>query len=752
MLKAHGQPLEGALWMTAIGPDAALWAGGKNGLYRVAPAADSLQAVSARPGAALGTPIVLALLFDSQGRLWLDTPVSGLHRMTAWDGRYAQFDNISARHGIYGRPFGVNLLEDAAGRIWSHMHVYDPRADTLHALTAADGVNFGTGWFRSYAKTQDGRLLFGGAKGILVVQADQFRNRPFAPPLVVTELRVNGLSKPAEMRLQDITLPPGQQSLHVEFAALDFVRPERHRYAYRLAGFDPDWIETSAGARVAAYNNLKPGNYTLQVRAASGDGVYSPVELRLPVQVLSAWWQRGEFKVALVLLWALGILAFVQLRTRMLRKQRTLLQTAVKERTSELESARRGLEQRVQERTRELSLATQAAETASQAKTAFLLNMSHEMRTPLNAILGLTHLRQQQAREDDEKGHLGKVETAAQHLLGAINDVLDYSTLEAGTAELSDEPFDLTQLLVGLHDMLLPDAQAKNLVLLFEPDPRLHTLPPLRGDKQRIQSILMNFGSNALKFTEHGMVRVSVRLLEEQASSVSLRFHVEDTGPGIASPLQAKLFNAFEQAEGPLVRKHGGVGLGLVLCKRWADMMSGSVGLSSTPGKGSNFWFAVQLRKASKAVDGASEGSTADAAVQHVAHRGQRVLLVEDDPVNQLIATAILQGQGLVVDIADDGAAAVRMANARAYGLIFMDLQMPNMDGLEATRTIRRAGNDPQVPIVGLTAFTSAADRQRCLEAGMNDHLGKPVVAPQLVAASHRWLQNMPQADTQPRT
>ena len=755
VLKADGQPLAGTLWMKAVGPDAALWVAGTGGLHRIEQGADVAQTVEPQAGAELANPNVLALLFDSQGSLWLDTAVSGLHRMTGWDGRRAQFDQVSARHKVHNRPFGVNLLEDAAGRVWTHMHVYDPRSDKLHALTAAEGVSFGTGWFRSHAKLTDGRLLFGGAKGILVVRADQFQTAAYAPPLVVSEIRINGMRERAVRLAQGIELQPGQRSLSVEFAALEFLQPGRHRYAYRLVGFDPDWISTGAEARVASYNNLKPGQYTLQVRTASSEGVWSPKELTLAVRVLPAWWQQTWFKAAQLMLLAIGVMAIVQLRTRLLRSQRAALQAAVSARTGELEAARMGLEQRVKERTQELSLATQAAEAANHAKTSFLLNMSHEMRTPLNAILGLMHLRRQQAKDEDEHGHLGKVENAAQYLLSAINDVLDFSKIEAGKAELTEAPFQLAAVFDGLKDMLAGKAAAKNLVLRFDLDPRLNDLPPLLGDQQRITGILLNFASNALKFTEHGVVRLSALLVDEQDTTVSLQFHVEDTGPGIASQKQGQLFNAFEQVEGPMVRKHGGVGLGLVLSRRWAEMMSGTVGLSSTEGQGSNFWFAVQLKKAPRL----SGGGTADTvylasmakttngnneAGLPASYRGQRVLLVEDDAVNQLVAAAMLQGQGLVVDVADDGAAAIRMANLVAYGLILMDIQMPNVDGLEATRMIRSAGNDPQVPVVALTAFTSAEDRQLCLDAGMNDHLGKPVVTAKLFAAVQRWLRLTP--------
>jgi signal transduction histidine kinase/ligand-binding sensor domain-containing protein/ActR/RegA family two-component response regulator len=746
VLQANDKPLNGQVFMSTTGPDSSLWVASAQGLYTIAPGEEVLRAVEAQPGAELGSLVVIGLLFDRRGLLWLDTAVSGLHRMTAWDGRRAQFDRVSARHGVFNRPFGVNLLEDGFGRIWTHMYVYDPRKDAMHELSAADGVIFGTGWFRSYAKLPDGRMLFGGAKGILAVDAERFQPGAYVPPLVISEIRLNGVRKHMGSLARGVDVKPDQRSLSIEFAALEFLQPGRNRYAYRLEGFDPQWISTGAEARLAAYSNLEPGDYTLHVRSVNGDGVWSPNELSMPVRVMPWWWQQAWFKAVVVVLLAGGVTGIVQLRTRLLRREQAELQAAVSARTTELEAARAGLEQRVEERTRELSLATRDAEEANRAKTSFLLNMSHEMRTPLNAILGLTHLQRRSSKDDAERDRLGKVENAAQHLLGVINDVLDFSKMEAGKQALAEAPFELKSLLDGLKDMLAQSAADKRLALLFEMDSRLEGLPPLLGDRQRIAGILLNFAGNAMKFTEQGCVRVSVVLLDEQDAAVSLRFDVEDTGSGIAVQTQARLFNAFEQADGPLSRRYGGAGLGLAISRRWAEMMQGTVGLSSWPGKGSRFWFAVTLSKASERCG----EPVKPAAELPATYRGQRVLLVEDDPVNQIVAAAMLEGQGLVVDVAGDGAAAIRMANSEAYGLILMDIQMPVVDGLEATRVIRSAGSDRGVPIVGLTAFTSDEDRLRCTQVGMNDHLGKPVVPAKLFEAVQRWMRLLPQGGIEP--
>ena len=258
-LKADATRLEGGIHALAEAPDRSVWVGGEKGLFRIAPGAHSLEPVVAQAGAELGNPSVGGLLFDRQHTLWIDTGVAGLHRMSSWDGQTARFDRISERHGILNRPFGANLLEDGRGRIWTQMYVYDPKQDRLSELTAVDGADLGTGWFMSYDKTSDGRMLFGGSKGILVVKPEGFDVSDFAPRLVVSALFVNGVAQKAGQALKGLQVAPEQRSFGVEFAALDFADPNRIRYAYRLTGFDPDWITRDASSRVASYSNSGSG-------------------------------------------------------------------------------------------------------------------------------------------------------------------------------------------------------------------------------------------------------------------------------------------------------------------------------------------------------------------------------------------------------------------------------------------------------------------------------------------------------------
>ncbi|MBI3155014.1 MAG: diguanylate cyclase [Burkholderiales bacterium] len=338
---AGGGALQGDIFAIAEAPDGSVWIGNAHGLWRVAAGGDAPVAVDSPAGAeGLANPIVLGLLFDRRGELWLDTAVAGLHRMRSFDGRRARFDRVSARHGVVSRPFGVNLIEDARGRIWSHMHVYDPARDHLHELTAADGATLGTGWFRSHAKLADGRMVFGGSRGLLVVEPERFDPPQDVPPVVVTELRIDGVAVGAGVPAQGIVLRHDQRSVGVEFAALDYADPRRTRFAYRLDGVDADWIATGADYRVAAYGRLAPGRYLLHVRGSNRAGLWSPHELAIPLRVQPAWWQtaaaRAGAAAAAAALLALALALLVRRRTRTLQRQREALMREVADRTAEL--------------------------------------------------------------------------------------------------------------------------------------------------------------------------------------------------------------------------------------------------------------------------------------------------------------------------------------------------------------------------------------------------------------------------------
>jgi PAS domain S-box-containing protein len=474
----------------------------------------------------------------------------------------------------------------------------------------------------------------------------------------------------------------------------------RDRDEYRIG---PDWV-----AHVAAQDPERAGQVERKLRAAmeAGDENFEAVfPFRRPIDGRAVWIHAYATKA------------------RDAGGQPSALYGAVQDVTATMEAQA------------EVVQAKDAAMAATRAKSEFVANMSHEIRTPLNAIMGLAYLLRRDGATPQQAARLEQIDRAGEHLLALVNDVLDFSKIEAGRLELETRDFALPALVQEVVEVLRPQAEAKGLRLRME----LQALPQwVRGDPRRVRQGLINYLSNALKFTRQGEVVVRVAVARSLPGAAVIRFEVSDTGIGIAAEKLDTLFQPFEQLDSSTARLFGGTGLGLAITRHLAGMMQGEVGVTSTPGRGSTFWFTATLELASEPARPAPPG--ADVATIRREHAGTRVLLVEDNALSAEVALDLLGDAGLAVTLARDGAEAIAKARAGRYDIVLMDMQLPHVDGLQATRAIRALPGWDDVPIVAVTANVLTDDRKRAMAAGMNDLLAKPLRPGLLYALLHKWL------------
>ena len=695
----------------SVQPQGVVYARSENGLFRYdGKAWHKLKAPSQWMGSQFSE-----LDVAKNGSIWIDGPFPGVGVLNL-DGNTVVKSEELWRSTI--QVSDVLLIQhDRQGRLWlggaDGLSVFD--GALWRPITRDDGLSWNDLNSKAFYEDRDGTLWFGTSEGLSHLIRPDFFDRATEP------LRVKLMSATfgRETLREGLVSRFGwsRSTLNLSLAALSLHNEKTARVRYRLLGADRDWLESKDGQ--IAYSQLDPGAYRFEAMAIDATYGRQSRPLFLSFRIDPPWWQTWWF-VALVLSGSTLVIWLV-----------------VRWRTRALFVRQQELERIVRDRTEELATKKVEAEQASIAKSRFLAMMSHEIRTPLNGVIGMAEVLRGTELKAEQLDYLNTIQTSGESLLTIINDVLDFSKIEAGKMAINSIVFEPTRLIADCASIIRVAAQAKSVELrsLQAGDvPKL-----LFGDAQMLRQVILNLLSNAVKFTpENGCVSLRVwKQGDLPGNLIDLRVEIQDNGIGITAEQQCRLFQSFSQADASTTRKFGGTGLGLAISKQLVELMGGEIGLSSTPGTGSTFWFRVPLPVGEAATSEKRDNSNADAGRPF---SGCRVLVAEDNVINQKVAVHMLRTAGYEVTVASNGREAVRVAEEQAIDIILMDCQMPEMDGMEATRAIRAGGGpSAHARIIAATANVMEGERQACIAAGMNDFLSKPIVKEQLLKKLSMW-------------
>jgi signal transduction histidine kinase/ligand-binding sensor domain-containing protein/DNA-binding NarL/FixJ family response regulator len=550
----------------------------------------------------------------------------------------------------------------------------------------------------------DGRLWFTVMNGVVWLDPTRASNKTPPPPVSIQSVSADDK---AYVLGQSLRFPARTSNIQISYAAVSLLNPEAIHFRYKLQETDKEW-HVVATSTPMSYRNLPPGLYHFVVNASDSNGIWSDKNAIAEFTILPAFYQTNWFRI----LCAAMILAFVGFGYRW--------------RIRAIEKRNRDLALQVKERTAELEVSKEKAEAANNAKSAFLASVSHDLRTPLNGILGYAQILKKSGLTEKQQSGLDVIEQSGDHLLTLINDILELSRIEAGKLELNPADVHVPSFLSGIADIVRIKAEQKSLQFVLA---AARDLPEgVCADERRLRQVLLNLLDNAVKFTDHGKVVLQIDMLGTSDSGARLRFEVSDTGVGMSPEQLGRVFQPFVQV-GEVCRRTAGMGLGLAICRRLVTLMGGDIQVRSEQGQGTAFWFELILpiMKAAAKLPGV------ELAVGYTGPR-KKVLVVDDVPANRAVLTDFLSTLGFKIAEADNGKEGLKRASEFHPDLILMDGVMPVMDGLEATRALRLTPVCEALPIIGISASASGSDAAAFLAAGANAFLTKPIAFPRLLA------------------
>ncbi|MCP4438134.1 MAG: response regulator [Aureispira sp.] len=694
-----------------------IWLGTNNGIYLFSFKLGIKKHYSPQnPDAYIPHEDILYIHSDKDSSLWLGTKGGGLIHWYPETGDYQQYTigNGLSDNVIYA------ILEDDDGYLWLSSNYglmrFDKASGWVNTYLPRDGITHEEFNNKSYYKDENGTLYFGGLNGINVFSPkDIQKNTSLHAPLRVLECQKwNGQEGALQNITQEVynnntfTLHPKDNFFTIKLALLNFKDAKKNKYAYKIIGLDQNWNYSQE--RLLRISRLPYGKYKLHIKAQGENGHWSAQELLFNIDVVRPFYKTLWFDLLIIVLALLLILAYFY----RLRRANDHLENEVNRRTLDL-----------QQREQELLQAKNIAETSSKAKAEFLSVMSHEMRTPMNAVINLANLLTQDNANAEQVENLDMLQFSAKNLLAIINDVLDFNKIESGMIKFEKIPFNLNTLINSIRytmDTLV--ATKKNPIefkILKCPD-----IPPyLTGDPTRLTQILNNLISNAIKFTDTGNVELKIECIENLDTKTILLFTIKDTGIGISKDKLEHIFQMFTQASTDTTRKYGGTGLGLAITKRLLELQNSEIQVQSELNKGSIFSFQLEFDKTQKPkeIEVKPTITTAKPKVQT-----GKILVVEDNKMNVLVIKKFLTKWGFEFEHAADGQIAVNKIQQTDYDLILMDIHMPNMDGYEATQFIRNLSDEKYktLPIIALTASAMLDKNDKFTQVGMNDVVTKP--------------------------